>query len=317
MHGHHVLFREMPDAMILAGCRKIMERGMTLRTEQILAVPFSSDESDLSTLELNRLINPTHVWASILSPYPFVNIGDIAGRFGMHGGNEDDLNTSFFESSVLRHIAGGSAGIEQIVANLPKGHSREPLLRMRAVATEGLRADILYEPDHRERLRGIQPGKVGELTYLSERENARYCEQVARLHRLFAWLPRLPEGEVLGKEMTCVPDPQWSWETIGRLTTSHLTRHRPGKLEAWAAQLAHEMGYASTAELPLPIRQNPGYFTHFAAGGTLAKTMLEAGVFSQGRSIGDTLSGVNNHTRWHVFPYELYKIEQGSERIAH
>ena len=35
---------------------------VVVRTEQILAIPFSDTESDLATLDLNNRINPTMAW---------------------------------------------------------------------------------------------------------------------------------------------------------------------------------------------------------------------------------------------------------------
>ncbi len=311
-----VLFRAMPHELIVDGCRKIMLRGMSCRTEQILAVPFSDITTDLGTLALNREINPTHAWASILSPYPFVNIGRMATGFGMHNGDQDGLEESFFLRSVMRHIEGGPRDIEQIVARLPKTRQREALLRMKAVQNGGLTAEVMYYPDAREISRGDSEGVVGKISYLSDSDNDRYCEQTARLHRLFNWLPRLPYGEELGRTLVDVGDNAWSWETIGQKTTEHLEKYRPGRLEGWKHKLTDEMGYASPDDLPTPVAQNPGYFCHFKDGGGLAKTMLDKGMFDPALTIAETLNRVNEGARHHIFQHELYKIEGGPERIA-
>ncbi len=96
-----VLFRHMPDELIVDGCKKIIDRGLTLRTEQILAVPFSDTNTDLSTLDLNNRIGPTMAWTSILAPYEGTDIGTISKNFGIYSGNNDDLQESFFDRSVL------------------------------------------------------------------------------------------------------------------------------------------------------------------------------------------------------------------------
>jgi len=312
-----VLFRAMPHELIVEGCHKIMRRGMSLRTEQILAVPFSDITTDLGTCALNREINPTHAWASILSPYPFVNIGRIATSFGMYSGDQDTLEQSFFERSVMRHVEGGPRDIQHIVANLPKSRQREALLRMKVIKNAGPLADVVYCPDAREVSRGDVGGKVGEITFLSDKENERYCAQTARLHRFFNWLPRLPYGEELGRTLVDLGDNGWDWKTIGQETAAHLQKYRPGKLEKWRHQLAHQMGYARFEDLPLPIAQNPGYFCYFKAGGILAKTMLQKGTFNPTLTIAEMLSRVNEGARHHIFEHELYKIEGGPERIAH
>ncbi len=310
-----VLFRPMQHELIVEGCRKILSRGMSLRTEQILAVPFSDTRTDLGTLALNREIDPTHAWASILSPYPFVNIGRIATAFGMHSGGEDDLEESFFLRSVLRHVDGGPRDIERIVHGLASSRRKRSLLRMQAVPTGALTADILYLPDAEERSRGDKDATVGALSYLSDFENDRYRERTVRLHRLFNWLPRVPYGEELGATLVDVPDDMWSWETIGQETHRHLRRyHSADTMEGWTHALAHELGYASPEELPTPVAQNPYLFCSFVAGGDLAEAMLRQDVF--GPTIGQTLIGMNDIVRNHLFEVELYRIRGGPARIA-
>ena len=102
-----VLFRHMPDELVVQGCRMILDRGMTLRTEQILAVPFSDTTTDLSTLGVNCRIDPTMAWTSILAPYVGTDMGTIVKNFGLYDGNNDDLSETFFDRSILRHVAGG------------------------------------------------------------------------------------------------------------------------------------------------------------------------------------------------------------------
>ncbi len=315
-----VLFRAMPHELIVEGCRKIMARGgMSLRTEQILAVPFSDIATDLGTLALNREINPTHAWASILSPYPFVNIGRMATAFGMFSGDQDGLLESFFLQSVMRHLAGGPCDIERIVASLQKSRQKEPLLRMHAVRREGsLVADVFYTPDAREVSRGDKEVEnVGQITFLSDSENAHYCMQTARLHRFFNWLPRLPYGEELGRILVDVPESEWTWARVGRETFKHLRKYySSGTLEGWVHSLAYQMGCASPDDLPQAIAQNPLYFCYFTGGGELARTMLRKGVFDPIIGIDKALIGVNNEARNQIFETQLYRIRGGPARIA-
>ncbi|MGO9786504.1 MAG: B12-binding domain-containing radical SAM protein [Stellaceae bacterium] len=301
----YVLFRHMPDELIVEGCRKILDRGMTLRTEQILAVPFSDVFTDLATLDLNNRINPTMAWTSILAPYAGTNMGKIASNFGFYGGNNDDLSETFFDRSILRHVEGGPLDMAAIVQGMGAGAKEHPLLGLKAVAAGGQRAEIVAS----------ETGEtLGSIYYLDRESNEKYCEQTVRLQRLFNWLSRVPDAAVLGRKLTEVPTSQWSWEEIGRLTTLHLKSRAP--LDRWAEELALEMGLSSPAEFPAAIAANPWYFCFLPAGGEFAKAVLEQGVFDPASGADRILGRLGTMTRRHLFDVDLYKIVEGSEAIA-
>ncbi len=299
----HVLFRPMPDELIVEGCRKIMDRGMSLRTEQILAVPFSDTSTDLSTLALNNAINPTMAWTSILAPYGGTAMGTIASNFHLYRGTNDDLTESFFDRSVLRHVEGGPRSIKGMLGAF--WTKKEALLKfsVREMAPRVL--DV-----------GIDGSTVGILHLLDDKANDKYCTDTVRLQRLFNWLSRVPQGHALGKTLVEIPDTEWSWERIGQETEKHLAANGKGNLmEGWRRSLACEMQLAPD-ELPDQVAQNPHYFTHLPAGGMLARQSLDQGVFSQGRSGQQTLDELGTITRRHLFHYDLYKIEAGAPPIA-
>lgn len=318
-----VLFRSMPDALIIEGCRKITDRGMTLRTEQILAVPFSDITTDLGTLGLNVRINPTMAWSSVFSPYPGVNLGAIAKNFNMWVGDNDDIKESFLDRSVLRHVAGGPRQIEKMVQSLPPDQKSEALLRMKVRERDDT-ADVLYQHVKRERVGGVarvvnvgEPEQVGTLRYLSSAENDEYCDGTVRLQRLFNWLGKVPEGEKLGRTLVELNDNEWDWERIGEETTAHLRLQiSESKLEGRRHALAREMHISSPDELPEPIKHNPHYFTFFPAGGVLAKKIVDEGVFDPSRSTAVSLDELGKFTRHHLFDRGLYKIEKSEDPIA-
>jgi len=304
-----VLFRHMPDQLIVEGCRKILDRGMTLRTEQILAVPFSDTATDLATLDLNNRIGPTMAWTSILAPYAGTDMGTIASNFDFYAGNNDDLMETFFDRSVLTHVAGGPRDIEPIVERLgipasapPK---KQPLLQMQAVRNGGLAADVMLGGE-----------KLGEIEYLDEAGNERYAQDTVRLQRLFNWLARVPQAEALGKKLLAIGDNACSWERIGEETARHLRAAGYGdKLEGWTHALARAMRLPVN-ELPEPVAQHPAYFAFFPEGGVLAAKSVSDGVFDSAHTAGEVLDKLGTLARRHLFHYGLYKIESGRSPIA-
>lgn len=303
-----VLFRHMHDELIVEGCRKILDRGMTLRTEQILAVPFSDARTDLSTLDLNNRINPTMAWTSILAPYSGTDMGTIAKNFGFYTGNNDDLAESFFDRSILRHVAGGPRDIEPIVSRLgvnPKAPPKEqPLINMRAVHPENAVAHIEHN------------GKIlGAIEYLSEADNERYCRDTVRLQRIFNWLARVPDARGLGNRLIEVDEDAWTWERIGQETADHLRPSQGDKLHDWKHALAREMQLPFEA-LPVPVAANPAYFAYLPEGGALAAQAIAHGVFNPDHSMQELLDELGTLTRRHLFHFDLYKIEKGRDPIA-
>ena len=320
-----VLLRHMPDELIVEGCRKILRRGMTLRTEQILAVPFSDTTTDLATLDLNCRINPTMAWTSILVPYEGTDMGTIAHRFGFYDGNNDDLSETFFDGSVMRHVTGGPRSLESIIDQLGIHSSvkpaLQPLLNMRAIRTASAAADVYYQPvaaGARGAVTRVGTERhVGSIEYLDDAANTQYCEDTVRLQRLFNWLAKVPDGAQLGRALVSLSRDQWTWQAIGDATLTHL---RPSviasELERRQCELASEMFLTSPDELPPPIAQNYNYFCYLPAGGVLAQRLLAESVFAPGRSTAQMLDMLNTMTRRHLFHYGLYKIERGAAPIA-
>lgn len=294
-----VLLRPMPDELIVEGIRKIKNLGFTLRTEQILAVPFSDIETDLETLELNNRLNPEMAWTSILAPYGGTNMGRIANEFGFYQGNNDDLTETFFDRSVLRHVRGGRSSIELAVAELVTRAFDDPLLQMYAIEKSSTKADIYVKEKKNEDL-------LCEIEYLSKNENDRYCDQTVMLQRLFNWLSKVPHGAELGAKFVGLEKKEWTWKKLGELTRHHLQCGGFGeKMEHAAGELAMLMGYTQN-NLPQAIADNPYYFLFFSSSHEFAKKLLKLQIFDrQAQECFDILGG--EARRW-LFERSLYKV---------
>jgi len=284
----YVLNRPMPNALILEGCAKIRSRGMTLRTEQILAVPFSNLETDLSTLRLNCRINPEMAWTSILSPYGGTEIDRIAKSFGFYNGTNDEFEESFFDRSVLRHSETAREAIEAVMNGM--GRKKKQL------------ADL---------------APLCQVEFMDDKANARYKEQIIIHQRLFNWLSKVPQGDVLAEKFLMLSREQWTWKMLGEMTRQHLESLGMGeKAKEWVQELIHAMGCSSFDELHEVVRENPYYFVFFPSSAEFAQHVVETGALDNHAIIGlkfDTLWAI---ARQWLFVRSLYKIEPTTRPIA-
>ena len=305
----YVLLRPMPEDLLVEGIRKVQSRGLALRTQQILAVPFSDLETDLETLALNHHLAPDLAWTSILAPYAGTAMGGIASSLGFYAGNNDDLDETFFARSVLRHTEGGRRAVEPWVRAATRSPHDNPLKRLEARPREGdpRRAD-LFERDssfHRV-LPGARP--VAELTYLSPDDNARYADPTVTLQRVFQWLARVPEGHRLGARFVALPSASWTWRTLGELTHAHLRDlgRREDDLDAARRALAEDLG-CTPETLPPGVREHPWYFGFLPSGAALARSLVERGVFDT-TDAGALFDRVGYETRQWLYDRALYRL---------
>ena len=91
----------MNNDSIYKNCRKFLDCGMKLRTEQMLGLPNTTLEDELNLLKLNCEINPTVAWSSIFQPYRGTELGEYCVQEGLYEGNNDDMSEAFFKESVL------------------------------------------------------------------------------------------------------------------------------------------------------------------------------------------------------------------------
>lgn len=310
----YVLLRPMPDELIVEGTRKVRAHGLALRTQQILAVPFSDIATDLECVALNNRIGADIAWSSILAPYLGTSMGTIAREFGLYEGNNDDLDETFFARSVLRHTRGGRAALEPAVRAATRSPQDNPLLRMTTRAHGSRRAGVYVKDEAFQRvLPGAAP--VCELEYLEPEANDRYGDQAVVLQRLFNWLARVPEGHRLGARFVDLASGEWTWRRLGELTCDHLRREgMEGELAGWVASV--EAGVrARGAAVPEGLRVNPYYFFFLPSGAELAVRLAERGVLDARG--GADFDALGFETRQWLYDRALYRTTPAESPLIH
>lgn len=311
----YVLLRPMPEQLIVEGVRRVQSRGLSVRTQQILAVPFSDLETDLETLALNTTLAPDIAWSSILAPYAGTAMGGIAADLGFYQGNNDDLDETFFARSVLRHTADGRAAVEPWVRAATRSPHDNPLRRLVAeTAPDGRDVTVRpRDPSFHRVLPGTEP--AARFTWRDEADNARYCDQTVALQRVFQWLARVPEGQRLGAAFTALPSGGCTWEALGALTEAHLRGLGHGAaMPGWRASLADAMGLDEAA-LPAGVRENPWYFCVVPSGAELAGRLVAQGAFAHDDP-SRVLDVVGYETRQWLYDRALYRLRSAEPPIA-
>lgn len=324
----HVLHREMSDELILEGCSKIRSRGMTLRTEQILAVPFSSLETDLSTLDLNNRIAPEMAWTSILVPYGGTEMGDVAKAFGYYKGENDDLHELFFDRSVMRHSKTAKKVIEPVVRAMvdanralerAKRHKESPLQRLEAKEIAPLAMEVSVRDDRDEFSRAHLPGPkpLCTIEFMNDEENGRYADQIVILQRLFMWFSLIPCARDLAEKYVSLPREEWTWVRLGETAEEHFDMiGKREESQEWVNKLTRALGCHSRDDLPGVVKDNPYYFVFFPSSAEFAEYVIKSGAVHANADPGrqfDELGGVAR--RW-LFARSLYKVEPASQPIA-
>jgi hypothetical protein len=290
----HVLHREMTDELILEGCAKIRSRGMTLRTEQILAVPFSNLDTDLSTLDLNNHIGPEMAWTSILVPYGGTEMGDVSKAFGYYKGENDDLHELFFNRSVMLHSKTARKVIEPVVLAMERRHHKKSSL-----------------------LQLIAQGDAPSIEFMNNAENDRYADQIVILQRLFMWFSLVPRARDLAERYITSPREEWTWKRLGKVTKEHLeTIGKGSEAHRWVQELTKALGYCSEDELPSIVNDNPYYFVFFPSSAEFAKHIIELGVVDESAEPGRQFDELGSAGRRWLFTRSLYKIEPAILPIA-
>jgi len=98
-----VLRRKMKNTDIYKNCRKLLDAGIKLRTEQMLGLPNTTFRDELALLRFNCEINPTIAWSSIFQPYRGTELGEYCVNNNLYNGNNEDVADSFFKNTVLNY----------------------------------------------------------------------------------------------------------------------------------------------------------------------------------------------------------------------
>mgnify|MGYP001560461382 CR=1 FL=1 len=97
----NILNRQMSNEQIISAVNLLKKYDIKVMLQNILGLPFSTIENDFETLELNIKCQPEYAWASIFQPYPKTTLGQTCLETGVYTGDFSDINSSFFDSSVL------------------------------------------------------------------------------------------------------------------------------------------------------------------------------------------------------------------------
>ncbi len=98
---NEILNRKMSKEQIYDACNLLKKYDIKFMLQNILGIPTGSIENDIETLELNIKCKPDYAWASIFQPYPGTRLGEFCVKNNFYSGNFEDLNSSFFDSSIL------------------------------------------------------------------------------------------------------------------------------------------------------------------------------------------------------------------------
>ncbi|MEO8573045.1 MAG: cobalamin-dependent protein [Pyrinomonadaceae bacterium] len=305
-----VLFRGMSDELIEEGIRRIQDRGLTLRTEQILAVPFSDIQTDIETLKFNVKLKPSMAWTSILQPYGGTNMGTIASKFGFWRGTNDDLDESFFDRSTLQHVQGGRASIEPVARALKNG-KESSLLGMKVDLETANGSAKVFSKDF-VGIGGLPPDPACEIRYLSPEENARYCDQTAILQRNFDWFSKVPAGHELATRFVALPKEEWTWATLGKMAEEHFVEQCGfDNVQLFKAQVAEAYGGAA---LPAKIAENPFPFFVLPSGPAFARYLIEKNVLETPDQ-KELFDAFGREVRYWLYGRALYRTEVAEPAI--
>ena len=96
-----LLRRNMTKDQIISASHEIKKSGIKLMLQNMIGLPDSTLDDDLETVRLNQQCKPDCSWVSIFQPYPGTWLGDYCKNKGLYDGNFSDLDSGFFDKSVL------------------------------------------------------------------------------------------------------------------------------------------------------------------------------------------------------------------------
>jgi len=96
-----VLGRDLKVSTLEKACRAVKKSGIKLVTQNILAIPSSTFEDDLATLQFNWRLKPDFAFATLMQPYPKTKIAEYC-RTGNFTVGDESIPDSFFDDCVLK-----------------------------------------------------------------------------------------------------------------------------------------------------------------------------------------------------------------------
>jgi len=275
-----VLNRGMSEELMFDGMKKIIDRGLRVRTEQISGLPYGATsvptpmnlDADIGLIELNVRLReqtggPTMAWGSTLAPYKGTKLGTYCAQFGFYNGNNSDVPDTFFERSVLRFLR------------------------------------KWVGPDLKNR-------QHDESVWMNPTELNKYHTQNAELRRLFNFFTLVPQGHVLADTYLRGQEP-FSYARLGKETTEHLQSLSKSNPDA-KAMLGR---FSSMKKLTDKLAVSPDekrtahelipFFSALPLGGLALERFI-----NYGRNNGSLDTQVlGNAVRHHLYDKVLYETE--------
>ncbi|MBW1712192.1 MAG: B12-binding domain-containing radical SAM protein [Deltaproteobacteria bacterium] len=100
-YRRQVLKRNMSDQKLLSTFSLLKKYKINALSNSMIALPGTSFEDDLKTLELNQRCQPTPGVATIFQPYPKLKLTTYAIEHGHYADSDQSGNIQFFRKSVL------------------------------------------------------------------------------------------------------------------------------------------------------------------------------------------------------------------------
>jgi pyruvate-formate lyase-activating enzyme len=278
---NEVLDRKMTTEVMFDGMREVRAREFTVRTEQILALPYGRTteptpinlDADLKVLELNVNLFEAHgapdiAWASTYAPYMGTKLGNYSQKHGFYDGDNDNLDDSFFDISRQRFLA------EWIGPDAPA-------------------------------------------IWLPESAQEEYRQRNKELRTHFNFFARTPKGHELARTYLTKDQP-FSYERLGRETQTHLEslahtgNDRAIKmLDRIGAMRRAASNYAPDTKTRTRLMELATYFAALPKGEIAIKRAIKYGQDEEakgGIANKDTFSRAIRH---HLYDEVLYDV--GSE----
>jgi radical SAM superfamily enzyme YgiQ (UPF0313 family) len=96
-----VLQKGVTDEQIYESARLLHKHGLRFFTQNMFALPDETLRDGMKTYKMNRMIEPDHMWASILAPYPGTRIAQILRERGFSLPSPDSFSQDYHTVSVL------------------------------------------------------------------------------------------------------------------------------------------------------------------------------------------------------------------------
>jgi len=343
----YVLDRQMPQEIMYEGAKKILDRGLTLRTEQITGLISGTTpepslmnlDLDLSVLALNvDLIRnfgiPNIAWASTLVTYAGTGIGVRAFAEGFAQEDCKDPKDEFFDRSQLRFLRewqGPEMGVLRAEEVKLRGKIGGMERRGESVPSQ---VTARYDTVSREYGKLCEQLRNNTGAWLPEKEQKRYVDQNAELRRHFNMFALVPEGHVLAKRYLESSEP-FSYDRLGRETEEHLRamaeKGNQRALEKLAtidgvrnARFLDLNGRPGDAEIKADIKRLAPYLAILPKPDLAVQHVImyakDPEFRERARSKGGEEEGVSSYTlstavRHHLYENVLYNVNDSPKRV--